>query len=327
MRARRSQYDVSDRVDVTDPGAVAAEVYRLFATIYPDEDPSLLGRAFVDLSRLFNGEYPGHEPCDTFYHDLQHTLDATLATARLLHGHERREPPDRRLGPDRFRLGIIVTLFHDAGYIRRTQVDAVTNGAEYTRTHVSRSADFLAHYLPTVGFAQWLGIARLLVHFTGYEIDLDQIELPDAGLRRLGEIIGTGDLIAQLADRCYLEKCRDRLYPEFVLGGLAGAPTGGTAGRTHYRSREDLLRQTPEFFERFVRKRLDATFGRAYEYAAECFAGVDLYLAAIEQNMAYLRDLIARDRLDLLRRQPPRLRLVGKASTADATPLASSAYN
>ena len=46
--------------------------------------------------------------------------------------------------------------------------------------------------------------------------------------RKLGHLLGTADLIAQMADRCYLEKCRDRLYPEFVLGGIAAAT--GTDG-------------------------------------------------------------------------------------------------
>ena len=40
---------------------------------------------------------------------------------------------------------------------------------------------------------------------------------------KLGHLLGTADMIAQMADRCYLEKCRDRLYPEFVLGGVAVA--------------------------------------------------------------------------------------------------------
>ena len=37
----------------------------------------------------------------------------------------------------------------------------------------------------------------------------------------VGHLLGTADMIAQMADRCYLEKCRDRLYAEFVLGGVA----------------------------------------------------------------------------------------------------------
>ena len=32
--------------------------------------------------------------------------------------------------------------------------------------------------------------------------------------------MATADLLAQMADRCYLEKCRDLLYPEFELAGL-----------------------------------------------------------------------------------------------------------
>ena len=39
----------------------------------------------------------------------------------------------------------------------------------------------------------------------------------------VGHLLGTADMIAQIADRCYLEKCRDRLYAEFVLGGRRAA--------------------------------------------------------------------------------------------------------
>ena len=37
----------------------------------------------------------------------------------------------------------------------------------------------------------------------------------------IGHILGTADLNAKMSDRCYLEKCLDRLYPKFVLDGLA----------------------------------------------------------------------------------------------------------
>ncbi len=70
--------------------------------------------------------------------------------------------------------------------------------------------------------AEWVPVATKIVHFTGYEVQFD----PDPA-RRPARSPGrsldrfTGDLIAQMSDRCYLEKCRDRLYPEFVLGGIA----------------------------------------------------------------------------------------------------------
>ena len=60
-------------------------------------------------------------------------------------------------------------------------------------------------------------------------------------------MLGTADMITQLADRCYLEKCRDRLYPEFVLGGVA-LPIGSNGyAEVKYASGLDLLRQTPAF--------------------------------------------------------------------------------
>lgn len=303
MHTRRSRYDVSNRINVTDPVAVGREILDLYTRCYAVSDTGFISRALHDFTRLYSGELPGYEACDTLYHDMQHTLDATLAVARLIYGHDRDALPGERLGPERFRLGVIVALFHDAGYIRRRGTDGRKNGAEYTLVHVSRSAEFLAGYLPQIGLTDQIFLARQLVHFTGYERELDNLALPSPANRRLGEIIGTGDLIAQLADRCYLEKCRDRLYPEFVLGGLT-QNQGKTGG--YYRSGEDLLRGTPQFFDGFVRQRLEQALGAAYRYAAKCFGGHDFYQEAMEQNIAYLRRLIAIDRLDLLRRRPPR---------------------
>ena len=55
------------------------------------------------------------------------------------------------------------------------------------------------------------------MHYTGYERPAETIRIDDTLLRRVGQMLGTADILAQMSDRCYLEKCRDRLYPEFVL--------------------------------------------------------------------------------------------------------------
>ena len=68
-------------------------------------------------------------------------------------------------------------------------------------------------------------IAADLVHFTGYERPVKTIQMPSLTYRLLGNLLGSADIIAQMADRCYLEKCRDRLYPEFVTGGIATRKT------------------------------------------------------------------------------------------------------
>ena len=68
-------------------------------------------------------------------------------------------------------------------------------------------------------------------------------------------MLGTADIIAQMSDRCYLEKCRDRLYPEFVAGGLAHSGSGEVPSTAKFLSAEDLLRKTPDFY-RIAQQRL-----------------------------------------------------------------------
>lgn len=74
MEGRRSEYDVTNRVNVTDVESVCNEVCRLFTELYPKYSMRSIRKAFQIVSDLFRGDYPGYRPCDTPYHDLQHTL-------------------------------------------------------------------------------------------------------------------------------------------------------------------------------------------------------------------------------------------------------------
>jgi hypothetical protein len=143
------------------------------------------------------------------------------------------------------------------------------------------------------------------VHFTGYEISLDDLELDDPRDSQVGYLLGTADLLAQMADRCYLEKCRDRLYGEFVLAGVAVELKGPRERLVRYASGEDLLRKTPGFWAESVRARLEQSFNRAYRYMEPLYGGQNPYMIAIEHNLAYLRRLLDTDGLDALRRRPP----------------------
>ena len=306
MQYRRSDYDVTNTVQVSSPAAVRQAVLELFTHQWPAYSFERIDTAFRDFERLFAGEFPGYLGCDTVYHDLQHSLDGTLATSRLVAGHERTQPANDRLGPERAILGVVVALFHDAGYIRHTDDASHRNGAEYTLNHVSRSAHFIAEYLPVLGMNEWAPVATRIVHFTGYEVKFENIKLDDARDCRIGHIVGTGDLIAQLSDRCYLEKCRDRLYPEFVLGGVAlsrDAQTG--VPRVKYSSGLDVLRQTPEFFDEVLRTRLNGEFGAAYRYLEVLFAGRNPYLEAMHRSQDYLKQILDTGRWPMLRRDPP----------------------
>jgi hypothetical protein len=305
MHYRRSDFDVTNTVQVSSPEVVRRAVNDMFRQTWPNFGLDRLDSAFRDFERLFSGQFPGYLGCDTVYHDLQHTLDGTLAAARLLVGYERTHSADERFGPERAVMAIVTALFHDSGYIRQTDDSSHRNGAEFTRSHVSRSAHFLARYLPTIGMAEWVPVATQIVHFTGYEMEFSQIRLDDERDRRAGYLVGTADLIAQMSDRCYLEKCRDRLYPEFVLGGVALPRGEDGKPSVVYSSGLDVLRSTPEFIEEVRRNRLDGEFGGAYRYLEVLFGGRNPYMEAIQRNLDYLREVLRTGRWPMLRRDPP----------------------
>jgi hypothetical protein len=304
---RRSDFDVTNSVQVSSPRAVLAAVEPLFRPTWPGMSIDPLRRAFAHFERLFAGEVPGYHGVDTVYHDRQHTLDITLALARLLVGYERQHDTDEtRMGGARAAVALITGLFHDVGYLRRSDDHESLNGAEFTRTHVTRGARFLQEYLPQIGLGTWAPVAAEIIHYTGYEVPFERIaaRLPDARDVTAGHLLGTADMIAQMADRCYLEKCRDRLYAEFVLGGVA-LPRGERSPQVKYASGLDLLRQTPNFVSEVRDKRLDGDFRGAYRYLEILYGGRNPYLEAIDRNVAYLRQVLRSESWQLLRRRPP----------------------
>ncbi|MGH8326146.1 MAG: hypothetical protein ACRET2_05230 [Steroidobacteraceae bacterium] len=304
--ARRNDFDVTNTVQVSSTAAVQTAVLQLYAETWPHLPLEPLSRSFDYFEKLFAGEIAGYYGVDTVYHDRQHTLDITLALARLIVGYERQHDVPQRLGPERATVGLIVGLFHDVGYLRRADDAAeLAHGAQLTSIHVSRGARFLESYLPSVGLVRWAPIAKEIVHFTGYEVPFSAIDVSDPLDLKLGHLIGTADMIGQMADRCYLEKCRDRLYPEFVLGGMA-LPIASNGGRqVRYASGLDLLRQTPEFVTETRATRLDGHFGGAYRYLEILFDGRNPYIEAIDRNLEYLRLILRSENWRLLRRNPP----------------------
>lgn len=305
MQDRRNEFDVTDSVRVSSVHAVRDAVQDLFQHAFPTAAFDAIWMAFHDFDRLFGGSMEGYIGCDTVYHDRQHSLDMTLAMARLLTGYERSCAPVDRLGGERATLGLIAALYHDAGYIRRTDEPHRRNGAEVTGWHVRRSAEYLRNYLPRLGLPDLAELASLVVHFTGYELNLDSIELEDPRDTLIGHLLGTADLMAQMADRCYLEKCRDRLYSEFVLAGVAFGKVSLSGTPARYSSGIDLLRQTPDFYRVAGRERLEKKFNRAYRYVEPLYDGRNPYMEFIGMNMGYLDYVIESEDWRSLRRNPP----------------------
>jgi len=302
MQDRLNQNDVSNRVDVENPSRVRNAVLAIFAARYPGADLAPLARGFDDVAALFEGSFPGYLACDTLYHDVRHTLDMSLAMARLVDGYERSCAAAERLGPRRAMLGVLVALLHDAGYLKRVSESHVENGAVFTKVHVSRSADFISAYLPQVGFAAEAPLAARLVHFTGYEMDLDDIRVGEPKDRMLGCLVGTADLIGQMSDRMYLEKCREFLYREFVWANIARETLPDGREVVRYASPEDLIIKTPGFYEYVARTRMEKKLGAVDRYAAAHFDGPNLYQSEIDRNMSFLRQVIETAKFDRLRR-------------------------
>ncbi|HEX9139373.1 MAG TPA: hypothetical protein VF848_06255, partial [Steroidobacteraceae bacterium] len=141
---RRSDFDITNTVRVSSPQAVLLALEQLSASTWPQIDMQPVRRAFADFEQLFAGRMPGYAGVDTIYHDRQHTLDVTLAMGRLVAGYERQVEPMWKLGPERAMAGMVMALFHDVGYLRRDSDTNQANGAEFTRTHVSRGIEFQA---------------------------------------------------------------------------------------------------------------------------------------------------------------------------------------
>ena len=116
--------------------------------------------AFDHFERLFAGEVPGYFGVDTVYHDRQHTLDITLALARLIVGYERQqESDDTRFGAERAVVGIITGLFHDVGYLRRARGRRIAQ-RRGVHAHARLARRALPRGLPADGRPRRLGADR-----------------------------------------------------------------------------------------------------------------------------------------------------------------------
>src|SRR6185436_10359123 len=290
------------RINVEDPAQVRDSIISIFSARYPGADLTPLQRGFNDFTALFSGCFPGYLACDTLYHDMRHSLDMTLALARLVDGHDRVVGESERLGARRAMLGVLIALLHDSGYLKRTSESTVDNGAVFTKLHVSRSADFIATYLPKVGFADEAALAARLVHFTGYEMDIDDIRVEDVRDRTVGCMVGAADLIGQMSDRMYLEKVHAFLYEEFVWGKIAREQMADGREVVRYSSADDLIIKTPGFYEYVARARITKKLCGVDRYAEAHFDGTSLYQTEIDRNMDFLRQTIETADLHRLRR-------------------------
>lgn len=276
------QPSFQDPVDVADPSAVLAEIRAIAALLPPPVDIGAIEKVHADTIRLFAGAFPGYRESNTKYHDLEHTHAVALAAARLLHGCALH---DLDLTAEEVLLGMVAAYFHDVGLIQ-TEGDTEGTGAKYTVGHEERSVDFMDRYLRELGFSpKALKDCGQIIRCTILQKPLTDIPFSRPAIKTLGQVVGTADLLAQMADRQYLEKLL-LLYEEFEEAGLPG-----------YDSELELLKKTDDFYRSVVLRRLDHDLGGMAKRMKAHFAqrwGIDedLYARSISANLDYLAKIM-----------------------------------
>jgi hypothetical protein len=147
-------------------------------------------------------------------------------------------------------------------------------------------------------------IVSVLVHFTDYEMPVAHIPVPSFRYRALGSLLGSADIIAEMADRCYLEKCRDRLYPELLAAGLVRKARPDSAVEVLLKPGDDLVMQAPRVYVRAM-SRLTHELGACYRLVARAFEGQNLYWQKMQRNARFAKRLKNKKDVSLLRRVAP----------------------
>lgn len=280
--------------------SAAAEVNALLAPRFEGWDAQTVRAAFAHVADAYAGRVPGILPCDTPYHDLRHILETATATARLIDGWERMNGATDSIGAPLAAVSLVLALMHDIGLLRESH-EAHLTGAALTVGHEKRGARFARRWLAGTALAAHADLADL-IEATRLGCAVESVT-DDPKLMLLARLVATADIMVQLADRDYLEKCRDFLYVEFVAAGWARGPDGSNPDAV-YASPEDLLAKTPAFARTQVLDRLDGTLGGVNKYFEVHFGGPDPYMAAIRRNLEYLDRLVADGDFSRLRRTP-----------------------
>jgi len=287
-RKRRSTKDritdarqLSSLVQMDSAQAVLDEVQIILDLISPDYSFALVTSAFISTVNLYKGSYPGYRACNTEYHDLHHITDTFLAMARLMHG----ATVDGEAFTDRqIALGLTAALLHDTGYIQEEH-DREGTGSKYTTSHVQRSMNFLKRHGPEHGLSnEEIAAGRTMILCTDLAVDISTVVFPSAKVELLGKMLGAADLMAQMADRTYLEKLLF-LYYEFREAKVGD-----------YKSEVDLLHKTIGFYD-FIAQRLKTTLDATDRFIISHLTSrwdiqANLYQEVIERQRNYLQQIL-----------------------------------
>lgn len=277
-------------VNTKDPVAVHRAVKALFESLYPSSTTALIDRLFIDVTSMFEGRYMDYQAIDIGYHDFEHTLQAALCFAKIFAGrHDAKAQP--LLNERHFEAGLAAALLHDTGYLK-LRSDTSGTSAKYTHVHVLRSAAFAASYVPTIGFtkrdAECIAAA---INCTGPTHRFIHLQFCHLEGKLLGAMLVTADYLGQMAADDYPDEL-GVLFREFEESDIFfNLPV---EERT-FATEEALVRQTRNFWERFVLPKLETEFDGLHRFLASPYPdGPNPYVRAIEANLDIIESRLQR---------------------------------
>jgi hypothetical protein len=278
-----------DLTDTNSPAESLAEIKNILLLIDPPPDPSPIEKVYSDVLRLFKGEFPGYRASNTKYHNLAHTSSTALAAARLIHGLH---VQGQVFSPRIVQLCLIGALFHDTGLIQ-TEEEMEGTGAQYTIGHEERSIAVMEKYLTDNGYSQEdIRDCSHVIKCTDLFLPIEDIPFESEEVRTMGKVLGTADLVAQMADRDYQEKL-PLLFLEFQEAGMEGFETP-----------LELFKNTEEFYRSVARKRMAGVLGGISSAALNHFRerwkiDKNLYEESIKYNLRQVTETVRESLLQL----------------------------
>lgn len=269
-------------IDRSSDKALLNEVERLFTLHYPRKNFGRVKHHFEQIASLFKGSFPGYRACNTEYHNFCHTGDTFLATMRLIDGYNLCH---HAIPKEVAALLLSAALFHDTGYIQKDW-DTLGTGAKYIRQHIERSKEFVReNQAPLMLTDEEVAQVEDFIEATSRSLKLSKREKASEWRGFTEVVLGAADLIAQMADRLYLEKLLF-LYYEFREAEIEG-----------YTTEFDIIRRTLDFYETAC-EQLTKTYRNVHQYAYFHFKErfnleSNLYLDSIEHNIEYIKKIIA----------------------------------
>lgn len=236
---------VRDSLVGRDAPVVFEEILEILHAIAPKFDTTRISAAYNDAFDLFSGHYPGYKAATSDFYDFNHTMAVALAYIRLAHGTIIN---GTELSPAVVELGLICAFFHDSGLIEKEETGS-SSSTILLQDNERRSAAFLKAWLKSRNASRGdMENCASILRCTNMNCLPESISFYSKDIQVVAYILGTSDILAQMADRMYLEK----------LPILVTELQAGKGGDECLESR--VFHETEHFFNTVVTERLFGQF-------------------------------------------------------------------